>query len=125
MAWVQQETELSTMRQDDSHADPGRCGPAHDRGDDGCCEDFSRQERDRPSECRPGCYGDDRRIHLRADGYKEKAQQDVAKGPDIVLDLMAKVAFPDHHPGQKGADRRGDAGVARRERGPQGKKQNG
>lgn len=46
---------------------------------------------------------------------KNKPQQDVTEGTNIVLDLVPEVALADNHPGEKGADRRGETREMHRE----------
>jgi hypothetical protein len=48
--------------------------------------------------------------NLHAGCNEEQAQQDVAKGPDVILYLMTEIAFAHHHTGKEGSDRRGKAG---------------
>jgi hypothetical protein len=87
-----------------------RCRPAHKRANEDHDEGLSWEARDHPTEDGQGCYSDDGRIYLHADSDEEQAQQEIAKGPNIVLYLMTEIAFPDHHAGEERPDRHGKAG---------------
>jgi hypothetical protein len=87
-----------------------RWRPTHDCADQDYDEGLSRQARDHPGEHGRGCRSDDGWIHLHADGDEKQAQQDIAKGPDVILYLMTEIAFADHHPGEERTDRCGKSG---------------
>ena len=64
------------------------------------------EERDHPEDV----LADDVEVERHPDGDEEKAEQHVAKGLDVLLDLVAVFGLGDQHAGEKGAQRERETG---------------
>ena len=64
-------------------------------------------------------------VELHADRHEEEPEQRVAERPDAGLDLVAVLGFRQHHAGEEGAEREGEAGGMRRPGGADRDEQHG
>ncbi len=64
-----------------------------------------------------------REVEQHADGHEEKAEQHVAEGLDVVLDLVAVLGLGDEHAGEEGAEREREPRHLRHPREPEGHQQ--
>ena len=69
--------------------------------------------------------GEQRRRHQHAHAHEKQTQQQIPERPDVRLDLVAEVAFAQHHAGQKRAQRHGQAQRMGHPGGEQGEQQGG
>ena len=110
----QREAELAALRDHDAGAqrlEPlARERPRRQHDDRGLEHEQSGKEREDRRQV-PEQRG---HVELHADRHEEEPEQRVAEWPDAGLDLVAVLGFRQHHAGEEGAERKGEACGMRR-----------
>ena len=101
--------ELAALRQGQAAAPGDGCGiaaQAHQQGHD---QPLDGDQQQRQGNNGQAMAEEQAQVDEHADADEKQAQQHVAKWTDVGFDLMAIVAFPEQHAGEKGAQCHGQA----------------
>ena len=108
----QHETELSGLREREPYAQRGSRGGAEGARQRRDQRELAGDERGEEGKHRRELVQHDAQVEHHADGDEEKAQQHVAEGLDVLLDLEAVLGLRDQHAREKGAEHHREPGEA-------------